>query len=116
LGTSKKAPKRKDLVLLSKKVNEVKARAVTSRLDRMRVGSSSDSLAHRLQLLPQNVKAVILKDSEEFKEYALGKSLTGFEQASAARLKEDPTATLRKEGGRWIFRSQDRKKQRGSYP
>jgi hypothetical protein len=71
----------------------------------MGVGSSSDSLANRLQLLPPDVKAVILKSSEEFKEYALGKSLTGYEQASAARLKEDPSATLRKESGRWIFRS-----------
>jgi hypothetical protein len=116
LGTSKEARKKKDFVILSKKVSEAKANAVTSRLNRMGVGLSSDSLTDRLQLLSPNVKAVILKNSQEFKEYALGKSLTGYEQASAARLKEDPAATLRKEGGRWIFRSQDRKHRRGSYP
>jgi hypothetical protein len=105
LGTSKKASNRKDVTILSKKVREAKAHAVVSRLNRMGVGSSSDNLADRLQLLSPSVKAVILKDSQEFKEYALGKSLTGYEQASAARLKADPAATLRKEGGRWIFRS-----------
>jgi hypothetical protein len=115
LGTSKKAPK-KDFVILSKKVSEAKAHAVTSRLNRMGVGLSSISLTDRLQLLSPSVRAVILKSSEEFKEYALGKSLTGYEQASAARLKADPAATLHKEGGRWIFRSQDRKYRRGSYP
>jgi hypothetical protein len=115
LGTSRKASK-KDFTILSKKVSEVKAHAIASRLDRMRVGSSSDSLTDRLQLLSPSVRAVILKGSEEFKEYAMGKSLTGYEQASAARLKADPAATLRKEGGRWIFRSQDPKNRRSSYP